>query len=73
LYTNNKKDSNFLLKEAELIISNCIRDSKKKEFFSKEPTKKKENAVKNNSVNIVINTILICSIAVLIFVISKMI
>lgn len=73
MFTNKKKDSNYLLKEAELIISNYIRDSRKQELFNRGPITRKVNVVKNNFVNIVINTILICSIAILIFVISRMI
>lgn len=69
----NKKDSNFLLKEAELIINNYIRESKKQEVFNNESNQKKAAEVKKKSINMVINAILICSIALLIFVISKII
>lgn len=72
-HTNMKKDNNYLVKEAELIISNYIKDSRKHEILIKEPITKKLNTGNRNSLNMIINIVLIGSIALLIFIISKMI
>lgn len=72
-HTNKKKDNNYLVKEAELIINNYIKDSRKLDLFKKEPVIKQRNGGNSNSLNIVINVVLVVSIALLLFVILKLI
>jgi len=67
---NSKMDNNFILKEAELIINNYIKDNKSK--FT--PLKKKEALIKNSKFmkNLIINSALLGSIAAVVFLLVKL-
>ena len=72
--SNSDKNSNikndFILKEAELIINNYIKDNKSK--FT--PLKKKEALIKNSKFmkNLIINSALIGSVVLVVFLLIKL-
>jgi hypothetical protein len=68
-----KKDNEFLVKEAEVIINNYIKECKSRGIYTGEPVKK-QRALKNRrfSINLAINIALACSIAFLLFVLLKL-
>jgi hypothetical protein len=70
---NKKKDNSFILKEAEAIINNYMKDSNMKLPDKKRPGARKIWGSRFNSVNIAINLALVGSIALLIFIITRMI
>ncbi|HEY5582959.1 MAG TPA: hypothetical protein VIK78_00495 [Ruminiclostridium sp.] len=67
---NSNIDNNFILKEAELIINNYIKDNKSK-FIS---PKKNEALVKNTKFmkNLLINSALLGSVAAVVFLLVKL-
>jgi hypothetical protein len=70
---NRKRNNDFLVKEAELIIDNYVRENKVSLINNVRQPQKKINPPKNKKlVGLAINSVLIGSIALLIFLISKM-
>lgn len=67
-----KKDNEFLIKEAEMIINNYVKECKSRGIFTGEPVKKRRPIKNKFSINLAINIALVCSIAFLVFVLSKL-
>ncbi|MDP4092113.1 MAG: hypothetical protein Q8920_02010 [Bacillota bacterium] len=67
-----KKDNEFLLKEAESIINNYICECKNRGINIIDPTKRPNKLKRKFITNVVINIVLICSVAFLIFVLSRL-
>ncbi len=67
-----KKDNEFLIKEAEMIINNYVKECKSRGIFTGEPVKKRRPVKNKFSINLAINIALVCSIAFLVFVLSKL-
>ena len=66
---NSKMDNNFILKEAELIINNYIKDNKAK-FI---PPKKKETTKNSKFMkNLIINSALVGSVVAVAFLLIKL-
>jgi hypothetical protein len=66
-----KRDKEFLLKEAELIINNFLKENNKNLLPAQEPAYTKKHINKRLVTNILINSALIGSIALLIFVMTR--
>ena len=67
-----KIDNDFLIKEAELIINNYIKECRKRGIYT-DTTKRKPGILKDKfKTNLIINIALIGSIAFLIFVLTKL-
>jgi hypothetical protein len=67
-----KKDNEFLIKEAEMLINNYVKECKSRGIFTNEPVKKRRPVKSKFSINVAINIALVCSIAFLVFVLSKL-
>lgn len=68
-----KKDNDFLLKEAESIINNYIKECKAKGIYTNETVKKAGFPKNKLAVNIAINLALVGSIALLVLLFVKII
>lgn len=67
-----KVDNDFLIKEAEMIINNYIKECKKRGIYT-DTTGEKPGILKNKfKTNMIINSALVGSIAFLIFVLTKL-
>ncbi len=68
---SSKKVNNYLLREAEDIINNYIRERDLKGGFVNELNLRPLNPKRKFFTNVVINTVLVASIALLLFLVTK--
>lgn len=66
-----KRDGEYLLKEAEMIINNYIKENKKSIVTDEKPASKNKRFNNKFFTNLVINIALIGSITFLIFIITR--
>ncbi|MCX8131226.1 MAG: hypothetical protein N3I35_14150 [Clostridia bacterium] len=71
-HRNVKKNNDFLLKEAELIINNYIRDNKLDMINGRDMKKKLPPQKNKRTTGMMINAVLVGSIALLLFLVSRM-
>lgn len=67
-----KRESGFLIKEAEMIINNCLKEGKLQGEIDKKPGRRPDWLSNKKAVNFVINTAMIGGLALLILIITRM-
>ena len=66
-----KKNNDFLLKEAEMIINSYMGENKAKAAERRNPSTKPPSAKRKLWTNTIINIVMMVSIAVLLFIVSR--